>query len=358
MYRVFISCLAVLSVCAARPAQNAPAALDHKRPVGFPIDYLAAVTLLRKSSGTLELPINPNNDRRLTIIAGWTSARTSLPKRAELVISLAVQVYGYWIMADDTPVTRQIRKQEEAPFQDFWHQITPVGNSLTTQKLGIAYCWALMYAVSMDITSANLKVTINEESHGLIVSIGSVDIIYNPAVRDGNTAGSTSQNSTEALEQSFPAKKESNTVLKPGSPNDALQLLPDEAAQRWFGCLNMLVFFIVQHHQSALVSITQPPLPPLQPFSRMYRFWRVPGDTSILDYVEITVFLLPSPRFMTWRDLMREVLVMGRAVALGQPYSTIGNVMDGTAVLARVQIIVDGGRVGGDVKNNTNTATA
>lgn len=358
MYCVLVGCLAVLSVCAARPAQDATTSLDSNPSMGFPIDYLPTTAILQNSSGTLGLPINPNHERDLTVRPGWTGTSTSLPERAELVMSLAIEIYWYWKMDHNTLIARLSRRRGEAPFQNFWYRITPLthlGTSLTTQKLGIAYCWVLAYAVNQDITSADLMAQINENGHGMI---GSIDITNVP-VRDSNTAASTFQTSMKALVRSFWANETFNSVLMPGSRNGALQMLPEEMERRWFGCLDAMLLYVIQHPTSGLVATNLPPTPPgpsSSPPSSTYRFWRVPRDTSIKDYIDVIMYVPAATQFMTWKVLAEELLIMGSGVALGQPYSTMGFVRDGTTVLAMLKITVDGGAVGGDVTNVTATS--
>ncbi|CAL8583250.1 hypothetical protein XPA_008880 [Xanthoria parietina] len=358
MYCILVGCFAVLSVCVARPAQVATASLVSHPSTGFPIDYLPATAVLQNSSGALELPTNPNHERDLTVRSSWTGLRTSLPKRPELVMSLAIEIYWYWRMDHNTGVTRSSRSRGEAPFENFWYSITPVtrlGTSLTTLKLGIAYCWVLVYAINEDVTSRDLVAQINENPHGMI---GSILVTTSPR-QDSSTAPSMLQSSLKVLERSFWANETLNSLLMPGSPKATLQMLPEEMERRWFGCLDVLLMYIIQHPTSDVVANDLPPVPSTpssNPLSSTYRFWRVPRDRSIQDYIDVTVYVPAATRFMTWKVLAEELLIMGSGVALGYPYSTTGFVRDGTTVLAMLKITVDGGALGGDVTNATATA--
>lgn len=136
-------------------------------------------------------------------------------------------------------------------------------------------------------------------------------------------------------------------------------MLPGEMERRWFGCLDALLMYIILHLTSDVVANDLPPVPSTPssyPPSRTYCFWRVPRDRSIQDYIDVTVYVPAATRFMTWKVLAEELLIMGSGLALGYPYSSMGFVRDGTTVLAMLKITVDGGALGGDVTNATATA--
>ncbi|KAL8766795.1 MAG: hypothetical protein Q9209_006534 [Squamulea sp. 1 TL-2023] len=356
MYRDLVAFLAVLSVCAARPAPDTAGSLESISPsIGFPIDFVPSPAVLQNASGNLELPINPHLERAITVVSGWTGTSTFLPKRADLAMSLAIEIYWYWRLDDNSPITRTFIGPGFAPFDQFWYRITPImrtGSFLTPRKLGVASCWMLAYVVSHDITSTQIQARINENAHG---SIGTVDIIDVPG------AASMAQSSIMALERTFRANETFNSVLQPGDQNSALRITPDEMERRWFGCIYKMLLFIVEHPISDLVAITLP-LEPLDPSSsppsKTYRFRCVPHDPRIRDYVDVTLYVAAVTRFVTWKLLADELLLLGSGVALGQPYSTAAFVRDGIAILAQLKVTVDGGEVDGDVTDVTDTATA
>ncbi|KAL8672551.1 MAG: hypothetical protein Q9168_002987 [Polycauliona sp. 1 TL-2023] len=356
MYSFLLACLAVLRVCAARPAQDAAGQLGSNPSTGFPIEDIPTPAVLQNASGTLQLPLNPNHERYLSVRSRWKPTSTSSPNRARLAMSLAIEIYWYWRMDHDPFITQLSRRQGEAPFEEFWYQVTPdasLGTSLTTRKLGIAYCWVLAYVVGLqEVASADLTAQIDEVGR----RIGSIDIT-SITVRENSTAASMFQPSYNALERLFWANETFNSVLSPGSPIDTLQMLPADMERRWFGCVNAMLGYIIQHPTSGLVATDLPPTPS-SPTPKTYRFWRFPRDPRIQDYLEVTVFVPAATRFMTWKTLAEELLLMGSAVALGHAYDYIGTVRDGTTVLAMLKITVNGGAVGGNFKNATDTATS
>lgn len=256
-------------------------------------------------------------------------------------MSLAIEIYWYWRDEDNTPVTHPIVRQGLVPFQSLQYLIQPANNpetSLTPYKLGIACLWVMSYVLVQDISSGLVTAQISEKRHGLVGSIA----ISNLAQADGNAASSTTPPFDKELQRAFWPNGTLNSILRQGNQGAALRTGSDRE-RRWFATLSEMLQYIIKHSQFDLVVNTLPPAPKTPSSSGSsitYRFWRVPRDPRVKDYVDVTIHMAAVIHYLRWKQLVEELLILGSGVALGYSYSTVGYVRAANTVLAIIKITV------------------
>ncbi|KAI4239900.1 MAG: hypothetical protein L6R40_005452 [Gallowayella cf. fulva] len=302
-----------------------------------------SISLLQDSQNTsshLELPIDPNTPS-LEVDIAMSRNPGSRPSRGVLVMSIAVETYWWWRDFGNHRISRATTRRGEAPFDTFVFQQTPSAprNWVAPLQLGIGYAKVLMYVCSVDeITSGHITASIKNPQAYPHDLIDTLEIKYYPRV---GSASAKPPNGTQALEQTIWANETFNSILRPGNPSSVLRMTWEELDDRWIRTLRQLLFYLFEQSTTDLVAEKLQPTSGSQP---PHRFWRVPNDHSILDFVEVSIFTEAVEQRLTFRTLLEEVLLWGSEVVLVAEYDKVGVLRKGDLILASMVMTINGGQ--------------
>ena len=358
MHSIFIPFWAVLGLCAARPAQVAPApSVSGSTSSGFHREYLP---IFQNTSDGLKLPFGPGWEHRITVNPSFISSRENAFKRGQLVMSLAVKAYQEWKDEANYPFNSATRQRAEPPFQDFVYSLSPnlpiAGVWLAPLSLGIAYCWIMTWVLQVeDISSGFLMSSIYQHHLGAFRNIGRVEIFNQSDQTD--SASSNMLPLFQTLEKTFWANTTLNSVLKPGNQqSSAVQVTSDELERRWFDCLRRVLLQMLERPKFDLVVEELPSDAPSDP-ERHVKTYKFRESDDSKDYLVLVMFPEFATQRLTWESLVEQLLLWGAKVSFDHLYDTIAILNDGDTVIATMRIII-GGQVSSDSQSVGNVAAA
>ncbi|KAL8916903.1 MAG: hypothetical protein Q9172_006053 [Xanthocarpia lactea] len=357
MHMIFIPFWAVLSLCAARPAQDASApSVPGSTSSGFPREYLPFV---QNTSDSLKLPFLPGWEHRIKIEPSFISSRKIAFKRGQLVMSLAVKAYQEWRDEANIPIHSATRRAE-APFQDFVYSLFPTspiaGVWLAPLSLGIAYCWIMTWVLQVEeISSGSLTSSIYQHHLGAFRNIGRVGIFNQSDQTD--SASSNMLPLLQTLEKTFWANTTLKSILKPGNQQSStLQVTSDELERRWFNCLRRALFRMLEHPKTDLVVEELPTDAPSDPERHVNAYAFKETDDS-KDYLVLVMYPEFATQRLTWERLVEQLLLWGTKVSFDHLYQSIAILQDGNTIIVTMRIIIEG-QVDGDSPSAGDVAAA
>ncbi|KAL9009238.1 MAG: hypothetical protein Q9173_005717 [Seirophora scorigena] len=220
------------------------------------------------------------------------------PRGIDLVSSLATTIYKAWQDTANLRISNPFDGVQQ-PFNQLYYQVRPSnlrGTSLTPLKLGLATCQVLHLVVSQPrwpgVIRATMVDTSELHSHRKLVD-GSMTIT--------NLSPHSVAPATITADKSKPADSSGLTI-------------PSLVESRWFLCFTQVLFFMVQHPVSAMVT-DDPRLSP-KPTTIRYRFFCGLGH----DRLDLTIDPAANKESqwrLSWDRLIGEMLAWVNEVAFG-----------------------------------------
>lgn len=318
-----------ICVCLARPAEHKlvrPGSLDSVDPLlGFPPEYLPIAAtpslyvplFLRTfnsmcltygpsrisadgvSSINLTLPISPAS--LLDFSAKVVFNAGSPPRGVDLVSSLAASVYNAWQNTANLRILDPFDGVQQ-PFNQIYYQVRPSnfrGTSLTPLKLGLATCQILRLVLLQPGWPGVIRATMFDTSESP----------SHQKLEDGSmTITNLSPHPVGPLTST--ADKSDSSGLT----------IPSVFESRWLSCFTQVLFFMVQHPVSAMV--TDDPLLSPKQTTTMYRFF-CGSQHAQLDLIIDPAANRESRWRLSWDRLIREMVAWVNQIAFGPEHQYI-----------------------------------
>ncbi|KAL8809551.1 MAG: hypothetical protein Q9223_003024 [Gallowayella weberi] len=301
--------------------------------MGFPPQLLPRLwnpTGNSSSVADLELPLDPNNTPGLRTVVQVYPGPWARPKRSELVMSLATEIYWYWRDTANRPIDVNTNSQRP-PFQKFLYNLRPShvpGALFTPFRAGIT-CFRILAAVlARDLLTGHI---VAETS--LIPADKSIGTLYVTNTGSAHLPDSSvAATQIKELENGFWSNETYNFLLIHLEHNtSAMEVLDNVMERRYFKCLSEGFADIIRRPTFGLVTDLLPsPSFPLTPINYNLRCNTGPATFLSRDKIIITIYpLTPLQRqaFM-WIKLAEELLVLGTSVSLGYHMDSIGIITD------------------------------
>lgn len=293
MYADFFRCLVFAGLCSAIPAttrNDSSQLMDPNSPLqGFPADYSPLElslseyeTYIRLESDRgestsrwsslatnflrgLSKPLNP--DPRWNLEQEIVYGDQNAPQGAELIASLATNIYDLWKDTANRPITRRIEAWK-LPFANIRWVIDPTtapGALLNPLKLGVVSLWVMRGVLERQAWPGYIHVRIwdsDPNSNTLTLEVGSLDILNiigsPPFLSSSNTSISqTTQPSPNGENRASDSPSSPDSLLlhpindiKLNNSLSAVQSGVKNVENRWLRCYSSWYWYAIAHFYS------------------------------------------------------------------------------------------------------------